>query len=156
MNDNPLADLGIDLSGLLADPAATVQASSDSVNIGLESAASAAIGGGLEVELGATEGIPYLSVEGEGGVVAEGAVAAEGSYDSADVASGPAGTSVAVDSVDGAIAGYGGVEAGGAFDVDVYGVPGGGAGLDVDVAADYAAETDFGVEGSHDHYDIGM
>jgi hypothetical protein len=150
-----LTDLGIDLSDVLSDPAATVNVSTESVTVGFDAAAGTSAGAGIEVEFGAPGGVPQLSVEGGGQVAAEGGFQAGGSYDSVDLSSEGGTTEVTIDSVDAGIAGGGSVVAGAEFDFDVYGNPDGGLpAFDAGVGVDYAAESELHTDAGYSHTEI--
>ncbi|MGO4205167.1 hypothetical protein AB4Z09_26210 [Rhodococcus sp. TAF43] len=146
----------IDLSDMLADPGSS-EVSIQSFDAGVSVGGGVAFGGGVDISVGAPEGIPQVSVDVGGQFATEGQFDSYVSYDDVDLSTDAAtGTSdVSIESVDGAVSGYGGVQAGGEFGVDfsvnpLDGVPEVG----FNVGAEFAADNGFDIGGGYDHVEI--
>lgn len=116
------------------------------------------VGGGVEVSLGAPGGIPQVAIDAGGQFAADGQYGVYGRYDDVDLSTDAAsGTSeVSIDSAEVGVSGYGGVQGGAEFGVDLGVSPldGGIPEIGVDTGFEFAADHGFDIGGSYEHVEI--
>ncbi len=155
--DGSIVDgFSIDLTGMLNDPGAEV--SIQSFDAGISAGGGVAVSGGVDISVGATGGISEVSVDVGGQFATEGQFDAQVSYDDIDLSTDAAtgASDVSVESVDGAVSGHSGVQAGGEFGVDFSMNPldGGIPEVGLDIGAEFDADNGFDISGGYDHIEI--
>ncbi|MGW4482109.1 hypothetical protein [Rhodococcus triatomae] len=155
---SPLADLGIDLGGMLNDASQSVDLTIDALSGGLDIDNALEIGGGVDVSVSAPGGIPQVSVDGGGQLAAGGQFDTYGNYDDIDVTTdADTGTTDAnIESMDGSAAGYGGVQAGAEFGVDLSASPtdGGIPGIGISGELGFGTQSGLDLDGSYSDIDL--
>ena len=150
--------LGIDVGTMINDPNQSVDLSIDVVGGGVDVDTGVAVGAGVDVSVSAPGGVPQVSVGGGGQVAVGGQFDAYGSYDDIDVTTdADAGTVDAeIESVDASAAGYGGVQAGAEFGIDLSASPvdGGVPGIGVSGEVGFETQSGLDLDADYSNFDL--
>lgn len=147
----------VDLSDMLTDPG-QAEVSMQSFDGGVSAGGGISVSGGVDVSFSAPAGIPQVSIDAGGQFATEGQYGAYGSYDDVELSTdAETGTSdVSIESADGAVSGYGGVQTGAEVGVDfsVNPLDGGVPEVGVDTGFEFAADNGFDIGGGYEQVEI--
>lgn len=152
---SPLDSFGIDLSSLLEGSGST-DASIQSFDGGISNSGGVQAGFGVEASVGAPAGIPEVSAGVSGQVAAENEFDAYGGFNTVELSQdADAGTTdLSMQSGEGGVSTFGGVELGGKFGFDFSPVDGGIPEIDIEAGAEFGTSGGYDVHGGYDQAEI--
>jgi hypothetical protein len=151
----PLSSFGIDLGSLLESPGST-EASIESFDGGISGSGGIQTGVGVEASISAPGGIPQVSGGVSGQLETDNQVGAYGGYDNIDLSTdADAGTTdLSMQSADGGVSSFGGLDLGAKFGLDFSPVDGGIPEIGIEAGAEFGTYGGGDLHGGYDQVEI--